>query len=136
MICKWLSFMLLLFVYSAYPQKQQPMPDLNYAELIKNKDAYLGKTVRLTAVWRYGFEWTYLCTSECKDVDQTWVDVLDEDDLCPGSKGNLKKMGIRFDNTAQVVVKGKLQEGSRYGHMGAYRFQFVISCIEKFKRLR
>jgi hypothetical protein len=132
MIRKRLSvicFVLLLFVCSAYPQKQQPMPDLTYAELIKNKDAYLGKTVRLTAIWRYGFEWTYLCTSECKDVEITWVEVLDDNDLCPGSKGNLKKMGNRSDNTAQVVVQGKLEVGRRI------KSQFVISCIEKFKRL-
>ena len=132
MTYKWptaMWLMLLWFVCSAYPQKQQALPNLTYAELIQNNHAYLGKTVRLKAVWRYGFEWTYLCTSECKDVEESWVKVLDEDDLCRGSKSKLKKMGKRDDNAAEVVVVGRLEEGSRY------HFQFVISCVEEFKKL-
>jgi hypothetical protein len=134
MSCKWLIAMwLMLFAFSAYPQKKKALPNLTYSELIRNKEEYLNKTVRLRAIWNYGYEWTYLCDSECKDLQKSWVDMLDDDDLCRGSKSKLKKMNKRFDNGAEVVVQGKLEEGNGFGHFGIYRFQFVISCVEVFK---
>jgi len=136
MTFKWLAvFSLMLFVCSAFPQKKEALPNLTYPELIQNKDAYLGRTVRLKAVWTYGFEWPYLCDSGCKGLEKSWVNIVDEDNLCGRSKSKLKKMGNRFDNAAEVVVQGKLEEGNGYGHMGVYRFQFVISCVEQFKKL-
>ena len=111
------------------------MPEVSYSELVKNKNAYIGKTVRLHAVWTYGFEWTYLCDSECKNVEKAWVEIADEEELCNSRGGVRKKLGRKYDNRADVIVLGRLDGPSGYGHMGAYPFRFVVTCFEKYKKI-
>ncbi len=133
------AFLALAFFVSdskAQVNQNQNIPTLTYSELIQNKESYLGKMVRVKAVWTYGFEWTYFCDLECKNRDdKAWIDLVDEDELCKGSKGKLKKMGKKFDNRAEVIVVGKLIGGERYGHENGYNYQFVINCVEKCKKL-
>jgi hypothetical protein len=119
---------------AAQTSQSEQIPTLTYSELIKNKDLYLGKTVRVKAFHIYGFEWTYLCGGDCKG-SKAWVELVGEEDLCKGSKGKLKKMSDKFDNRAEVVYVGKLSSG-RFGHMGGYIYQFTVSCVEKFKKLK
>ena len=118
----------------AQTDKSQNISTLTYDELIQNKNLYVGKTIRLKAIWQYGFEWTYLCNSECKNIDRAWVDVVDEDQRCRGTNKKLKKLGNKFDNRADVIVLGKLEEGMN-GHLGAYPLKFTISCVEKYKKI-
>ena len=59
---------------------------------------------------------------------------IDESKLCKGTGRKLKKLGTKFDNRADVVVLGKLEEGMN-GHMGAYPLRFTISCVEKYKKI-
>jgi hypothetical protein len=40
-----------------------------------------------------------------------------------------------FDNKADVVVTGQLHGGGGYGHMGAYRYKFVVTCLESYKTI-
>jgi hypothetical protein len=120
---------------TAQGNQQQQIPTLTYEELIKDRDANRGKTVRLNAVWTYGFEWSYLCSSECKNLDRAWVSIVDSEELCDGSTKKLKKMGKKFDNKAGVIVIGKLETGGGFGHMGAYHLQFKISCVEKYQKI-
>jgi hypothetical protein len=129
--------MTFMCVHSLYGQTNKSAADistLTYNELIENKSLYVGKTVRLKAIWTYGFEWTYLCNSECKGTQMAWVEVVDESKLCKGTGRKLKKLGTKFDNRADVVVLGKLEEGMN-GHMGAYPLRFTISCVEKYKKI-
>ncbi len=103
---------------------------------MQSKELYLGKTVRIKSFWIYGFEWSFLCDSDCKSrKSKTWVEFIDEDDLCKGSKRKLKKGSDNFDNKAEVIFIGKLSSGN-YGHFGAYEYQFTVSCVEKFKKLK
>lgn len=122
---------------SAQTNQTEQIPTLSYNELLRNKDKYLGKTVRLKSIWGYGFEWSVLCDSECKDeTPEVWVDFVYEDDLCKGSKGKLKKgSNHHSDNKAEVVFVGKLLSGV-FGHLGAYQYQFTVSCVEKLKKLK
>jgi len=131
-------FLLLVLAVQAQTNQSAPVPSLSYDELILNKDAYLGKTVRLKAFWNYGFEWSSLCgESDCRNSElQTWLEFVDEDDLCKGSKAQLKKGSSKhFNNGAEVVFVGKLSSG-RFGHMGAYDYQFTVSCVENFKKIK
>jgi len=131
------AFIALIFLASdsqAQVRENQDLPTLTYSELIKDKELYLGKTVKVKSNWIYGFEWSFLCDSECKNRQhETWVDFMSEDDLCKGSKRKLKKGGDKFDNKAQVIFVGKLSSG-RFGD-GSYIYQFKVSCVEKFKKL-
>ena len=122
-------------ILSAQNTPSQETPSISYSELIKNKESYLGKTVRLKATWIYGFEWTYLCESVCGNLPKAWVEVEYDRAL---KKCSTPKLGEAFNNGAQVIVLGKLEEATgqrRYGHMGAYDLKFVITCVEKFKKI-
>jgi hypothetical protein len=133
---------LLLLILAVQAQAQTnrsaPVPSLSYDDLMRNKDAYLGKTVRLKAFWNYGFEWSSLCgKANCRNSKvQTWLEFIDEDDLCKGSKAQLKKGSTKYlNNGAEVVFVGKLSSGT-FGHLGAYNYQFTVSCVEKFKKIK
>lgn len=134
--CKILLTLLLSFETKAQTSQSEQTPTLTYSELIKNKDLYLGKTVRVKAFHIYGFEWSFLCDEDCKSrKSETWVEFVDEWELCKGSKRKLKKGSDNFDNKAEVVYVGKLSSG-RFGHFGAYEYQFTVNCVEKFKKLK
>ena len=129
-------FLWLILAAQAQAQTNQsaPVPTLSYDELMRNKDAYLEKTVRLRAFWIYGFEYNNLCgESDCPF--ETWVGFIYADNLCKGSKARLKKGGGKRDNKAEVVFVGKLSSGS-FGHLGASPYQFTVSCVEKLRKLK
>lgn len=124
----------LSFELKAQTTQKEDIPTLTYSELIQNKDLYVGKTVRVKAFHIYGFEWSFLCDSGCKERrSETWVEF--EDELCKGSKRKLKKGSDNFDNKAEVIYVGKLSNGN-FGHFGAYEFQFTVSCVESYKKLK
>ncbi len=133
--------MILFFTLSIKAQNTQTNEILTftYSELMQNKENYLGKTVRAKAFHIYGYEWSFLCDTKCKErAVETWVSYVDEVNLCKGSKGKLKKgrkTDNDLDNKAEVIYVGKLSAGG-FGHFGIYPYQFEVSCIEKFKRLQ
>ena len=103
---------------------------------MQNKELCLGKTVRVKSFWIYGFEWSFLCDADCQSrKSQTWVEFVDEWNLCKGSERKLKRGTDNFDNKAEVVFIGKLSAGT-YGHFGAYKYQFTVNCVEQFKKLK
>ena len=114
------------------------IPTVTYDELIQNEGKYVDRTVRVRAIWTYGFEWTYLCTDRCAkgSSDKAWVEIAKDEEQCTTLHNQLKRLGKKFDNQAEVIVVGKLLASGGYGHMGAYLHAFEISCIEKFKKLQ
>jgi hypothetical protein len=140
MIRTGVLFAVVIFIVAATPDvssqiRSSNVPDLSFGELIKNKDRYIGKTVRLHAIWTYGFEWTYLCDMECKNVERVWVEVADDEDLCNPKGGVRRKLGTKFDNRAEVIVTGRLDGHGGYGHMGMYPSRFVVTCFEKYRKI-
>lgn len=134
-----LLFILALAVSHSFSQIQneEPTNTLTYSELYKSRDSYLGKRIRLSANYIYGFEWQFLCgdNDDCRKRNRNvWVEFLDDDDLCKGSKRKVREGSSKyFDNRAEVVFVGRLTEG-KFGHHGAYRHQFVVDCVEKFEK--
>src|SRR5262249_35722760 len=115
---------------------QKPGEPVSYCQLFRNADQYpLRKPVRIAATWTYGFEWTYLSSRDCLEQPKAWVEFVDDEKLCSASKPNLKKMTDGFDNKADVIVTGELHDGGGYGHMGAYRYKFVVTCLESYKKI-
>ncbi len=116
--------------------KPKIIEPVSYCELFRNHDRYpTGKPVRVTATWTYGFEWTYLSCRDCLDQPRAWVEFVDEEKRCPVFKHNLKKMTHGFDNKADVTVVGELRDCGGCGHMGAYHYSFVVSCLESYKNI-
>ena len=105
-----------------------------YCELIRNPEKYDGKVVRTNATYRFGFEWAEFYCLDCWDGEhRTWVDY--EDELCPKSK-KIKGNDLR-GRTVNVQVVGKFYGAGRmgYGHMNAYQYKFVVSCVESAKTI-
>jgi hypothetical protein len=140
MVPKDISLLVLLFIIGCSlsvsgQTRSSKMPDMSYLELIKNKETYIGKPIRLHAIWTYGFEWTYFCDLVCNDIDMASVEIADDEALCNSKGGIRRKLGKKFDNKAEVIVQGRLDGPGGYGHMGAFPYRFVVTCFEKYKKI-
>lgn len=106
--------------------------DLSYCELIKDAEHLAGKEVRVTGIWRFGFEQTALTGKECPNQPQAWLELAEEGELCPGSRKKWNSPGSN-DTAAEITAVGRLRGPGRYGHLGDYSFQFVVTCLEKIQ---
>ena len=120
----------------AQTTESENIATLTYDQLYTKRADYIGKVLRVKAFHVYGFEWSFLCGTNCTHgEDRVWVDFVDEDDLCKGSRRKLKAGSQKyFDNRADVIYIGKLSSG-QFGHFGVYPYQLTVSCVEKFKRM-
>ena len=123
-------------VVSGQILSRDEMPTVTYSELFERRDSFLGKVVRVKATHISGFERSFLCDKGCdKPTADTWVDFADEDELCDGSKQKLRKSNRNdAENRAEVIYVGRLTAGG-FGHFGIYRYQFFVTCVEKYKKL-
>jgi hypothetical protein len=108
------------------------IPSLSYCDLLQSHSRYTGKLVRIKASWQFGFERTFLYARECSQQPKAWLEFVDDKDACPRSKKNRDAPG-KHDKEADVTVAGKLYGPSRYGHLGAYEYKFVVVCMEEIK---
>jgi hypothetical protein len=107
---------------------------VSYCELMRSPEQYRGKVVRVSAIYRYGFEWSELYCLECVSEAKTWVD-LDES-FVSSTKANLrKKIGPHgvTGRTVRVTMVGRFDVGGGYGHMGVYRFRLIVDRLEDAK---
>lgn len=112
--------------------KAQAITSVSYCEILKAPQSYRGRLVRVSAVWKFGFETSSLYDQKCAELSKTWLEFADEKELCPETEKN-RKVPIRGDKEANVTVTGKLYGPGRYGHLGDYQFRFVVNCLEKIK---
>jgi len=115
----------------------EAVPTISYCELMQNPDKYVGQMVRVSATWDAGFEWSYLYHRDCiAHRNEAHVDFVEEENSCPQTKKNLKKINRKYVNSkGDVVVVGKLRASGSYGHMGALSREFVITCLESYKAI-
>ena len=104
---------------------------VGYCDLMRSAEQYKGKLVRVSAVYRYGFEWSELYCLECENAARTWVDF--DESFQSSTKSSLrKKIGYHGPQgrTVMVTFVGKFEYGT-YGHMGAYAYRLLINRLEK-----
>ena len=111
---------------------KKSIPSLSYCDLLKSHSRYNGKLARIKAAWQFGFETSFLSGSECLGQPKAWLEFADDKDACPQSKENRNAPG-RNDKEADVTVVGKLYGPGKYGHLGAYEYKFVVTCMEEIK---
>jgi hypothetical protein len=104
-----------------------------FCDLIRQPELYDHKTVRVTAIYRYGAEWSQLYCLDCITAGATWVDL--DDSFAKNTDSKLAKKigenGFR-GRTVRVVAVGEFYgSGGRYGHMGSYRYKFQMSRLEQ-----
>ena len=117
------------------PTRSTPQDDeyatVSYCDLVRNAERYNGKLIRVSAIYRYGFEWSELYCLECGNEAKTWVD-FDESFASSTKSGVRKKIGDHGfkGRTVRVIMVGRFDVGG-YGHMGAYRSRLLVSRLEK-----
>lgn len=122
---RWLSIFLIcaLLTASAKPLK----PDVTLCELLQHPEKYDGKEVTVRATHRYGFEWSYLYCSDCKEKGNVWLEILydaEESDV-KAYKHVPKGAGV-----VNLTVRGVFMGGGTYGHLNGYRYKFVATAID------
>lgn len=112
---------------------QSEIPTVTFCDLVRDKEQYKDKTVRLRTVYRFGFEWSDIYCLECLGIEKslTWLEFADE--MCDGSK-KIKGNGDA-GKTVKVQVVGKFLTDGGFGHLGGYPNKFVVSCVEKVKTI-
>ena len=141
------TFLLFLFANCPQPVRQPAPPDavnrnessdkrsiptLSYCDLIKSHGRYEGTPVRLKASWTFGFETSFLNGKDCSEQAKAWVEFVEDKDACSQSKKNRNTVG-QNDKEADVTVVGRLFGPGRYGHLSAYEYKFVVTCLENLK---
>lgn len=128
----FILFFLLVFCFNSFSQKQLSkveVVNVNFCDLLKNPDEYQDKLVRITAIYRYGFEWQHLYCPNCEVKTKTWVEYGEDFD----EKSHKKLKKFPNDNaTIKVTLVGKLLFNGNFGD-GGYKNQFLIAKIENAK---
>jgi len=98
---------------------------VNFCDLIRNPEAYDGKTITVRATYRYGFEWSELYCLECLDKGKAWLELPSTLDDASTKQLKLTPKGAGIVN---LTVTATFESGGHFGHMG-YRYKFVASQI-------
>lgn len=123
------AFLLSCFVVWGSVQSDAPPQDATYCQLAKDPSLFIGKRIRIRAIYRYASEIQRLespaCCSE-GDI-KIWVEI----EL--GLKGHSDKLFRKLDKgsgVALVVFVGRFDGGKSYGTFGD-RFQLTVDGIEE-----
>ena len=108
---------------------------VEFCDLIHNPKLYDRKEVRVTAIYRLGYEWQDLYCLNCLSAENMALLEFDADfDSC--TKRSVKRNLDSVEGTFAVTLIGTLfDSGDRYGYKGAYRFKFLAKCAERADRL-
>lgn len=110
---------------------------LTYSQLIEHPENYAGKRVKVTAKWFVFFEVSGLHSANEKTprADWAWVDFEENDKLCRGSGSKLRSLGKKYSGDSSVTFVGTLYTGASFGHMGGYKYRFLVDCVESVSKL-
>jgi hypothetical protein len=102
-----------------------------YCDLAKAPQLFLGKRIRVRAIYRYGFEIQRLDPPMCcpERGAKVWVEI--KPDLDDRSRRLLRKLP-RGMGLALATFEGALEGGGPYGD-GGYRLRFTVDKVEKLE---
>jgi hypothetical protein len=125
----------IVFVFTLVPnvfaqlQNAEKIETVDFCELIKKPDVYNGKTIRLAAVYRYGFEWSEFFCPNCSESERI--------STYPGKSADLTSKKIRKKlkwsyrgKTVNVIVIGKFYSTNPFDSSG-HPFKIEIGYYEK-----
>jgi len=137
------------------------VPTVDYCELLREPASYDKKVIRVKALYVAGFEVSAFEHASCDKERSTWVEFDESESSCTDKKVSLafnaifhpprkKQKGvyeIPGPSRAELVAVGRFEgpkpgirvgtEGQRiftgHGHMSAYKYRFVVQCLEQVK---
>jgi hypothetical protein len=106
--------------------------DVTYCELMDDPSRFVGQSIRIRAIYRYGFEVSNLeAPACCERALKIWVEL--PSDVDRQSKKWLKKLP-KGTGVALVMFVGTFQAGESYGTFGE-RFRLRVNRIERVERV-
>ena len=143
MFNKFLAFLFIFIFLSCVFAKQsksksgEEIVDVNFCDLLENPSEYKDKTVRVTAIYSYGFEFTKLYCPTCKRQKEIWVECSNDTENCIPKKfkNSFREKKYGVGKTVKVTLVGKFNTYGSYGHMGSYPNQFLIQTVENAKTI-
>jgi len=120
------------FAARAKDKPDSPPQDATYCQLAKDPSLFIGKRLRIRAIYRYAFEIQRLESPVCCSEGEIkiWVEIK------AGLESHSGKLFRKLDKgagLALVVFVGTLNGGNSYGTFGD-RFQLTVDEIEKVER--
>ena len=113
------------------PSMTKQIPNVSYCEMLEHPEIYEGRLIRVRGSYRSGFEISALYGRECQDAkDSAWLELEVPDKLCTGSK-KIETSGCAGKITNVLVVGRFYGAEGHYGHLRAYRYKFVVHCVEE-----
>lgn len=117
---------------TAFAFGQKPVTEVkgvSFCELLQNPENYVGLQVRITAVYRYGFEWNELYCLECKK--SVYVEKGGSyESLTPRRVRKKLKWTNDRGRTVKITAVGTISGSGNFGHMGRYGRKFVIDYVD------
>jgi hypothetical protein len=116
------------FIVAAQEPPKAAAQDVPYCDLAKNPGSYVGKMIRVRAIYSYGFEIQVLGPRECCPVRNglIWVE------MSPDMDRHSRRAAHKFPEgmgDALATFSGVFEGPGTYGD-GRYRFKLVVRQIE------
>jgi hypothetical protein len=126
-----LALILLASSNSTAAQKPEAVQEVSYCDLVKTPQEFVGKRIRVRAIYKYGFEIQHLDSPACCPVRGTkiWVEIES------GLEGDSLKLYRKFPKgmgLALATLEGAFESGGPYGD-GGYRLKFTVDKIVKLE---
>jgi hypothetical protein len=100
--------------------------EVAYCDLVRDAARYDGKRVRVSASYRYGFEWQEIYCVTCRDAGKTWLEF--PQDPPKGMKRALKG-APKGQGTLNAIFKGVFQAKPGSFGDGGYKFRLVLEYV-------
>ena len=115
-----------MFVVNVNAQKKSgnAVQTVAFCDLLKNPKDYDQKTVRVTAIYRYGFEWSDIFCLECEDEKLMRLEFGDSFSSLTKRKIKKKVKWSERGKTVKVVAVGKFDATNQY------RKKFIVDYFE------
>jgi hypothetical protein len=112
------------------------VPTIDFCDLVKHPQRYYDKTVRITAKWKTGFEFSYLSDDRClKASDNIAVKFVNDETQREVIKANVDKiMSHEYGGRARIRIVGTLHKPFKR-YYGYFRYIFEILRFEHVAHL-
>lgn len=128
------AFLVLLVIVSISGQEKnqskEQIPTVAFCDLLTNAEDFEGKTIRIKATYRYGFEVSELFCLDCRDKGLVYLGFEDDFDSITKSSVRKKVKWNERGRTVNVLAVGKFYSKGGYGHMGGSPYKFVAQYFE------
>jgi ankyrin repeat protein len=110
------------------PHSREIMNWVSVCNLVHDPERYAGIPVYVSSTYLVGFESSMMYCLGCPDSEKIWVEF--------GPYYEFKNTSVpRFstEGAYDVIFSGRFYTDKGYGHLNAYRYQFVVEFVKRAK---